>query len=375
MNILAYVQLRNIYGSTGHGRVARQITEQLALGLDDQVHILADPLDHQQTVHRVGAPWTEFLYHFIEKGTSRQQAHWATVGRPKAEHYWPEAQIVYCTNESYVPTRRARLVSILHDAALFEKSVLPQNWTFFKQRQKTKWLFRILSKKADLVHTVSHFSAERIAHFFPDLRSRLRVIHNGVSPCFFMPISGEGKNFLRELGFAERPFILLPGGLNHRKNAELVLEAWPSLHSLHPELTLVVAGHCRPDYVSRAQGLECSVVLTGFIDDEYLCALYRAAQIVWFPSLYEGFGMPVLEAMACGAPVVTSNSTSLPEIAGDAAVLISPKSVDEHVQAIDALLRDSVQRETLSQRGKLHSREFSWQRTASQLRQHFLSLV
>src|SRR6185503_3801958 len=126
MNILAYVHLRNIYGSTGHGRVARQITEHLAQESADQLRILADPEDHRKTVHKVGSPWTEFLYHFFENDTSRQHARWALTGKPLAEDYWPEAQIVYSTCESYIPTRKARLVVTLHDASIFENGALPR---------------------------------------------------------------------------------------------------------------------------------------------------------------------------------------------------------------------------------------------------------
>lgn len=375
MNILAYVHLRNLIGSTGHGRVARQITEHLAQSAADTLHILADPEDHRKVVHRAGAPWTEFSYHFFDSETSWQQARWVLAGKPTAEQYWPETQVVYCTSDSYVPTRRARLAVTLHDAAPFEQGALPRNWRFLKQRLKSKYLYQVLSRKADLIHTVSHFSAERIAHYFPAMRSRVRVVYNGVSPRFFSPVSAEGESFLRQIGVSDRPFVLLPGGLNYRKNAEIVLKAWPLVHQHHPEIVLVVAGHCEPLYATRAEALGDSARLTGFVSDDALCSLYHAAQLVWFPSLYEGFGLPVLEAMACGAPVVASSSTSIPEVAGDAAMLVSPASVNEHVEAVDSLLRDSHQREDLIERGKGRVQQFTWQCSVAQLREHFLALL
>lgn len=375
MNILTYVHLRNIYGSTGAGRVARQMTEHLAQESQDQLHILADPADHRKIVHKVGLPWTNFSYHFLKGETSSQQARWLFTDSPTAEHYWPEAQIVYCTAESYVPTQKACLVVTLHDAAFFEKSAHQVDWSFFKQRIKWKFLYWVLSRKADLFHTVSHFSAERIAHFFPSIRSRLRVVHNAVHPRFFLPISNEGENSLKELGLTNKPFILLPRGLYYRKNAELVLKAWPLLHELHPELSLVISSHCDPLYAAKARELGDSVLLTGFISDEALCSLYHAAQVVWFPSLYEGFGIPIIESMACGTPVVASNSSSLPEVAGEAAILVATTSLSEHIEAIDSLLKDSGLREAYSQRGKARAQQFTWQRSAAQLRQQFLSLV
>lgn len=375
MNILAYVHLRNIYGSTGHGRVARQITEHLAQGTEDALHILADPEDYRKVVHKVGAPWTEFTYHFFNRDTSHQQAHWVFTGRPLAEQYWSDAEIVYCTSDSYVPTRRAKLVVTLHDAAIFESDALPHRWLFYRDRLKMRLIYGVLSKKADLIHTVSHFSAERLAHYFPALRSRLRVVHNAVSSCFFLPVAREGNEALREWGLVDRAFVLLPGGLNYRKNADLVLKAWPLVHELHPDLKLVVAGHCEPSYIAPAKALGATVELRGFVSDEALCALYTAAQVVWFPSLYEGFGMPVLEAMACGATVVASNSTSIPEVAGDVGILVSPTAISEHVDAIDSLLEDSSRREVLYRRGKDRAQTFTWARTAEQLRQCFQSLV
>src|SRR5678815_174898 len=120
MNILAYVQLRGIYGSTGAGRVARQITEHLAQQSQDSLRILADPLDHAKVVHKVGLPWTNFSYSFFSAETSQQQVRWILTGRPFAEDYWPATQVVYCVNAVYIPTRKARLAVTLHDAATFE---------------------------------------------------------------------------------------------------------------------------------------------------------------------------------------------------------------------------------------------------------------
>jgi glycosyltransferase involved in cell wall biosynthesis len=375
MNILAYVHLRNIHHSTGHGRVARQITEHLARGPADQLRILADPDDHRNVVEKVGPPWTGFSYHFFEDRTSRQQVRWALTDKPLAEYYWPEAQIVYSTCESYVPTRKARLVVTLHDAAIFESGVFPGRWLFYRERLKLKVFHGMVSRKADLIHTVSRFSAERIAHFFPAVRSRLRVVPNAVSPRFFLPVSGEGEDFLRAEGLADRPFILLPGGLNRRKNADMVLKAWPLIHGLHGEVRLVVAGNCDASYLATAGAMGDSIKLTGYVSDEALCALYQAARLVWFPSLYEGFGMPILEAMAQGTPVVSSNCTSIPEVAGDAGVLVSPESVNENVEALDLLLSDSRRREALGERGRIRAQQFTWERTVSELRRQFLSLL
>lgn len=376
MNILAYVQMGNIYRSTGHGRVARQIVEHLALHKEDEIHILAELHAHRQVVDNVGPPWTGFTYHFFKRKRARQQAYWFLTGRPSGEEYWPASEIVYCTNDpSYVPARRARLVVTLHDVAVLEQDVHLRSRLLLETQLKRRYYSYVFARKADLIHTVSYFAAERISHFFPRLKSRLCVVHNGVTPRFFLPVSDEGEYFLGKFELTNRAFILLPGGLSHRKNAELVLKAWPIIHAAHPDLKLVVAGHNDPLYAIQARALGESVVLTDFINDEALCSLYHAAQIVWFPSLYEGFGIPVVEAMACGTPVVASDNSSLPEVAGEAALLISHKSVRDHVDALDSLLLTPRLRDELRKRGRARALQFTWERSVAQLRQQFLALA
>ncbi len=376
MNILAYVHMRNIYRSTGAGRVAREMTEQLALQPGANIHVLADPLDHSKIIESVGAPWNRFAYHFFKNETSSQQARWLIAGAPCAEHYWPEADITYCTAESYVPARRSRLVVTLHDAAIFEGHAHKQTLSLWRQRIKWKLLYAQLSRKADLFHTVSEFSAERIAHYFPSLRSRLRVVYNGVSERFFSPLCASGEEGLERLGLQGKPYVFLPGGLHHRKNADLILDAWPRLQARCPGLKLVVGNHCEPSYAAAAKSAAGdSIVFSGFVADPVLRSLYGAARAVWFPSLYEGFGLPILEAMASGAPVVTSDCSSMPEIAGGAAVLVSPFDAAGHVEAILSLCNDSPGREARRALGRLRAAEFTWQRSASELHRHFLSVM
>jgi glycosyltransferase involved in cell wall biosynthesis len=375
LKLLALVHLRNIHGSTGAGRVARQLTEHLARRSDIEMRILADPADHARIVPLVGEPWNRFHYHFMGSGTTRQQARWFLLDRPRAESYWPEAQIVFCTAESYVPTKKARLIVTLHDAAYFEQDAHRQDRAFSQQRLKWRLLYGKLARKADLFHTVSQFSAERLAHFFPAIRGRLRVVHNAVTPHFFEPVTASGRAYVEQAGLAQRPFVLVPGGLHFRKNAELILEAWPLLKRRQPDLALAVVNHSNPEYAARAQAFGEAFRVLGFVPDEGLRALYSAAQVVWFPSRYEGFGLPVVEAMACGGAVVASRASSLPEIAGDAALFASPYRPEDHVDALCSLLEDERLRSEMAGRGRLQASHFTWARSAEQLKGHFDSLL
>ena len=375
MNLLTYIHLRNIYRSTGVGRVGRELTEHLAQRPELRLRILADRRDHDKIVHKVGLPWTRFDYSFFEADTSRQQLRWLLRGTPTAESYWPEAEIVYCTAESYVPTKKARLVVTSHDMQLFESQAHPMSRWLLQQRFKWWWMFRVLSRRAAMIHAISNFSAERLAHYFPALRDRIRVVPNAVSEVFFAPAAEEGVQVLRELHLLDRPYLLLPGGLHYRKNAPLVLQAWPELQRQLPELTLVVGGHNTPEFAARAEGMP-GVVMTGFQEESTLVALYQHARAVWFPSRYEGFGMPLLEAMACGAPVVASNSSAVPETAGGAAAaLVSPDKVHDHVEALAALLQDEGALSAAAERGRARAAEFTWTRSTERLVQEFTKLL
>jgi glycosyltransferase involved in cell wall biosynthesis len=375
MNILAYVHLRNIHHSTGAGRVARELVEHVARREEANVHLLADRADYDIVTPKVGPPWTTLPCHLFSSDTSVQQAKWLMLHSPAAERFWPEVQIVHCTGESYVPTGRSRLVVTAHDAGYFDRGAHQRGLSTLKQSMKWRMLFATLSRTVDVFHTVSNFSAQRLGAAFPDIGSRIRVVYNAVTPLFFNPLDQSTEQILSRLNLKGRRYVLLPGGLSYRKNAELVLKAWPILRERVRDLTLVVASHSQKEYLAQAKNMSDSVVLTGFVEDNELRALYHGAQTVWIPSRYEGFGLPVLEAMACGAPVIASNTTSIPEIAGDAAVLVSPDSVHENVEAIVSVVNDGRLRANMRKQGKRHAASFTWAASAKKLCEIYAELL
>ena len=375
VNVLAYVHLRNIYGSTGAGRTARQITEHLASRDDINLRVLADASDKAKILPLVRQPWTDYPYHTFAPDTSMQQARWFFLDTPAAESFWPEAEIVFCTGESYVPVKKARLVMTAHDAGYFEPAAHRRDMTYWRTRLKWELLFKKLTAKVDMFHTVSQFSAERLAHFFPAIAARIRWVHNGVTPHFFQPVPSTGLDYVRQAGLEGRPFVLVPGGLHFRKNAELILAACPVLLKQFPDLIIAVVNHTNPMYAERTRSFGPNFRLLGFVSDDALHALYASATVVWYPSRYEGFGLPVVEAMACGAPVVASDSSSIPEIAGKAALLVAPGDPGAHADAIAGLLTDPLAREQLSSAGRIRAAQFTWDACAAQLKGHFETLL
>lgn len=165
------------------------------------------------------------------------------------------------------------------------------------------------------------------------------------------------------------PYILYVGSIGARKNLPRLLEAYAQLRGWSTHWRLVIVGarkwKASPVYETvQRLNLAGHVHFTGFVEEEDLPALYNGADLFAFPSLYEGFGLPVLEAMACGVPVVTSNTSSLPEVAGDAALLVDPANVDAIAAAMRRILEDPALAADLRRRGLARAAEFSWERTA-----------
>jgi glycosyltransferase involved in cell wall biosynthesis len=226
--------------------------------------------------------------------------------------------------------------------------------------------------------TVSQFSRNRLIDALDVDPRRIFVVPNGVD-AMFRPIEHEGiEPVLTRLDLPS-DYVLTLGSLEPRKNLARLLRAWRLLLSrrvIDKKLSLVVAGgkHSsfpQTDYLPLPE----HVVFTGYISDEDLPALYSGARAFVYPSLYEGFGLPPLEAMACGAPVITSASTSLPEVAGDAALLIDPADVESIADGIESVLNDCDLRNALSAASHKHAKLFTWDRSARLIWTHLTEVA
>ena len=187
----------------------------------------------------------------------------------------------------------------------------------------------------------------------------------------FRPIADRAKIewICSRYGLRARGFILYVGVLEPRKNVPILLRAYRDLidRGIQEQLAIVgKKGWMFEDIFATVQALklEDRVVFTGYVTDENLPYLYNGARLFVYPSLYEGFCLPVLEAMACGIPVITSNISSMPEIIGDAGLLIDPHDPDQLVQAIQQLIADDDLNHSLRERGLQRAAQYSWERTA-----------
>jgi glycosyltransferase involved in cell wall biosynthesis len=192
--------------------------------------------------------------------------------------------------------------------------------------------------------------------------------------------SGQLSEKLREQYGITFPYIFYSGKHHPYKNIRTLLQAYSIYPELYEKFQLVIAGKQDPrreELYSMARALHCgnSIVFTDLVPKEELFELYQHARLFVFPSLYEGFGLPPLEAMACGVPVIVSNSASLPEVVGDAAIQVDPLDVQALADAMRAVLTDQELREDLKHKGLQRSQLFSWETAAKQLLQIYESFV
>jgi glycosyltransferase involved in cell wall biosynthesis len=225
-------------------------------------------------------------------------------------------------------------------------------------------------RRAEVVVALSEFTRREIERFYPWALRKTTVIYPGIDRAFEAPEAGNDAA-TRQIYGVSQPYLLAVGNIHPRKNLARLLTAYEQLCARRADRpALVWAGVERwgsDELRTHAQAV--GVQLIGRVQAAHLPALYRGAQALIYPSLYEGFGLPPVEAMACGTPVITSNSTSLPEAVGDAAFTVDPVNVEQLASAIERVVLDAALRAELRQRGMAQAARFNWTTTAAQLMQ------
>jgi glycosyltransferase involved in cell wall biosynthesis len=260
------------------------------------------------------------------------------------------------------------VVVSVHDVSFLEH---PEYFTRDRAWQ-LQWTVRRTVRRAAKVLTGSEFSRAAILKVYGDLDEDKVVVVPNAAASEFRPISREAASAtVRQRFSIPAPFLLSVGDLQPRKNQIGLIRAFARLVRAYPQLkhNLVLAGKetwfaDRVHQAARESGVADRIQFFGFVSDPDLLQLYNACDLFVFPSFYEGFGLPVLEAMACGRAVVCSSTSALPEVVDGAAILCDPYAVDEIVRAIADLLLDSELRGRMERLGSQRAAHFSWQRTA-----------
>lgn len=224
---------------------------------------------------------------------------------------------------------------------------------------------------ADRIITVSEFSKRDIVRYLGADPAKIEVIHSGFGSRFQPVREAATLERVRSKYAIEHDYILYSGIYKPRKNHAGLLRAFQKFLASRGDADLVIAGPLKEGELELLRlagelGISAHVKLTGFVDDDELRALYSGARLYACPSLYEGFGFTVLEAMACGVPVVCSAETSLPEVAGDAALYADSRDPDEFGEALFRVFTDAALRATLVGRGSENLKRFCWKRAATQ---------
>jgi len=255
--------------------------------------------------------------------------------------------------------RRIPQVTVVHD-------LLPLHFPaeYPRQQHYFRWIVPRALRLSRRVIADSESTRGDVVRHFGLLSERVTVVYPGYDPTTFVPdVSGSARPA------KEQPYVLYVGNLLPHKNLRRLIDAFAMLRRRVP-VGLVIRGEGRPEYARRLReqvvtlGLGNEVQFLGYIDARGLRELYLGAACLVFPSLGEGFGLPVLEAMACGLPVITSRVSSLPEVAGDAAVMVDPADAAELAEAMHRVVTRGDLREDLRRRGLKRAGLFSWRRTA-----------
>jgi glycosyltransferase involved in cell wall biosynthesis len=276
---------------------------------------------------------------------------------------------------SYFPIlNRAKIVVTLHDVIADHNP----NLIFPNRKAKFFWKLKqnIAVRQADAILTVSEYSKRQIAGYFNLPEERLRVINEAARPIFkVLPRAEEFHETLEKYGLNDEKFLLYVGGISPHKNLDTLIAAFGEIARKHAGTKLVLVGDYKDDpffsaYPSLKKqiaeiGLTERVFFTGFVPDEDLVALYNAAALLVFPSLEEGFGLPAMEAMACGTPVAASDSSSLPEVLGEAGRFFDPRDREHMASVVLEILENDELRGSMKAKGLRRAGGFTWEKAAA----------
>jgi glycosyltransferase involved in cell wall biosynthesis len=328
---------------TGVGRYVRELARALHLhGVDVVRYAVAMRGDADEPLKRLRLP------------ARLVQSSWRRFNKPVIESLVGSVDIVHATNFVLPALGRTPGVLTIHDLSFLRDDTFPGG-------ERLRYLVPWSLGRASLVIAPTRAVADEIVEYFEFDEDRVVVTHEGIAPHFF----GAGRlsdKALGRMGIAG-PFVMSLGTIEPRKNLARLLEAWRSVRAELDGWTLVIAGpQGWGDELPETEG----VMLLGRIGEETLPGLLAAADVFCYPSLYEGFGLPPLEAMATGTPALVGAYPAASEVLGDGAMLVDPRDADALAEGLRLLAGDADARKRLAMRGRARALTFTWEQTGRQ---------
>jgi alpha-1,3-rhamnosyl/mannosyltransferase len=283
------------------------------------------------------------------------------IGFPPLDWLIRDADIFHATNLLRRAPRRAKLTATIHDLTCW---LMPEVHTPGNVKADREFADRIL-RRADGAIAVSENTRQDAIRWLGIAPDRIRTIHSGIAAAYY-----DATPVLRD-----RPYALYVGTIEPRKNIDTLLDAWALLkRSLRDEFDLVIAGPRGWSSDETLARIEREAIYLGYVPEDELPGLTAGAMVFVYPSLYEGFGFPVAQAMAAGVPVLTSNNSCLPEITGGAAILIDPMSAAGIASSLTRMLESESLLADLAARGRMRADVFRWEKCATESLQFFRSV-
>lgn len=302
-----------------------------------------------------------------------------TISEDRKDNFWEEIDIPNILNNTGIDTylvpqngiglpyeKPCPFVITLHDIIPYKmaETVGPQYLKIYTEQIPG------IIERCDGIITVSEYSKEDIAEAFNFPKDKIFVTHLAAEDIYYPRNKIECKNFIKQHYGIEDEFILYVGGFSPRKNIKGLIEAYGRIKSkISKDLKLVILGKKGRSYydyrdLAHSLNLKEDVIFTGYVPVEELPIFYNAAYVFCYPSFYEGFGLPPLEAMACGTPTIASNVTSIPEILGDSALYIDPRSIEDFSEKLLTIIEDDKLHHNMCFKGLKCASNYSWKKTA-----------
>jgi len=373
------IECKQLFRTNKHGidMVALELIRHLQqVDCENQYYIFVSPDEDCECL-------TETSNFKIVEIASSSTMYWIHVLLPKFAEFY-KCDILHCTG-NLTPTKgNIPILLTLHDVFPFENSALDSEIAknYWKLNNiYFRWNVRKAIKKASKILTVSQSETERIKKIADLPENKLGYLHNGIAERFKLINNYQELRLIKERFELPKHFIMFLGTLEPKKNISRVLKAYSILrikYNQNIQLVMPDIGEYELDKILKsidAVELRKYINIIGYIPNYYLPAVYNLCDVFLYPSLHESFGIPILEAMACGAPVVTSNITSMPEIAGNAALLVNPYAPEEIAEAIHRLLTNQTLREHCIEQGLARVKQFSWMNIAKEMKGIYETMI